>query len=125
MNEQEQREQIRRLAEEDGRYHEEAFLFVRRGLDHTVRGILHAGGSPRHVRGQELVRGLRDYAVQEYGPLCLRLLRYWGVHTTDDIGEMVFLMIDAHILGKTEEDTIEDFHDVFDFEVEFRAPFLP
>jgi uncharacterized repeat protein (TIGR04138 family) len=125
MNEPEQRDLIRSLARADGRYHEEAYHFVRKGLDFTVQAIIQAGGSARHVRGQELAGGLRDFALSQYGPLALRVLKHWGLHTTDDFGEIVFRMIDAHILGKTDEDERADFQDVFDFEHAFRVPFLP
>lgn len=126
MNEQEQRELIRHIVQSDGRYHEEAYHFVREGLDYTVKEKNGDPDTPRHhVRGWELAEGIRDYAIRQYGPVSLRLLYHWGVRSCEDIGEIVYHMIDAQILGKTEEDQKRDFYGVFEFEAAFRDPFLP
>ena len=49
----------------------------------------------------------------------------WGVHSCEDIGNMVFNLIGAGVFGKTEEDSIEDFKNVYDFEEAFVKPFAP
>jgi len=126
MNEQEQRRIIRDIVQEDGRYKEEAYYFVREGLDYTVHELKNVPKQKsHHVKGNELVKGIRDYAIREFGPISLRVLRHWGIRSCEDIGEIVYNMIDASILGKTEDDEITDFHGVFDFEQAFREPFLP
>jgi uncharacterized repeat protein (TIGR04138 family) len=38
---------------------------------------------------------------------------------------MVFNLIEAGIFGKTEEDSLEDFKNVYDFEAAFVKPFTP
>ena len=38
---------------------------------------------------------------------------------------MVFNLIEAGIFGKTEEDSLEDFKNVYDFEEAFVKPFAP
>ncbi len=50
---------------------------------------------------------------------------YWGIRSSEDIGHMVFNLIGAGIFGKTEEDSIEDFKDVYDFDEVFVKPFAP
>jgi len=126
MNEQQQRDVIRELVERDPRYAEEAYVFVREGLDYTVH---ERNGVPKdqshHVRGWELSEGIREYALREFGPVSLRVLAHWGIQSCEDIGEIVYNMIDAELLGKTEEDAKQDFHGVYDFEAAFREPFLP
>jgi len=82
-------------------------------------------GPERHVSGQELLDGIRKYALQEYGPLSRTVLAQWGITTTDDFGQMVFNLVQKGILGKTEQDKIEDFKNGYDFNVAFRKPFLP
>jgi len=47
------------------------------------------------------------------------VLEHWGVKTTNDFGEIVFNMIDAEILGKTEQDSKEVFNNRFDFKIAF------
>jgi uncharacterized repeat protein (TIGR04138 family) len=114
------------VAQRDGRYDEEAYYFVREGLDYTVHEKNEVPKhKSHHVRGWELAEGIRDYAIREYGPVSLRVLNHWGIRSCEDIGEIVYNMIDAQILGKTEEDEKNDFHGVFDFEIAFREPFLP
>jgi uncharacterized repeat protein (TIGR04138 family) len=126
MNEQQQRKVIRQIVDADPRYTEEAYVFVREGLDYTVheRNAVPKDQS-HHVRGWELSDGIREYALREFGPVSLRVLRHWGIQNCEDIGEIVYNMIDAELLGKTEEDTKQDFHGVYDFDQAFRVPFLP
>lgn len=99
-----------------------AFLFVQRGLDFTVRrihGELDENDSAqmesRHVGGRELCYGLREFASQQYGLLARTVLRRWRINSSEDFGNIVFAMVDAGLMHKTDEDNIEDFIDVFDF----------
>ncbi len=108
-------EQIEKLAEASGRYRPQAFLFVLRCLEYCRRDLQRTG----HVTGRELVSAARDVAIGEFGPMAKTVLNEWGIQTTEDIGRIVFLMVDAGLLTKTEEDTLDDFRDGFDFETEF------
>jgi uncharacterized repeat protein (TIGR04138 family) len=101
----------------------EAFQFVREGLAHTVKNV-HGDGSSttdRHVSGPQLCMGLRDYAINTYGMLARTVLSRWGIKSTGDFGRIVFAMIDAGLMRKSDEDTLEDFQNVFDFEEAFSA----
>jgi uncharacterized repeat protein (TIGR04138 family) len=71
------------------------------------------------VTGFELLVGIRDLALERYGPMAKAVLNSWGVRTTDDFGAIVFNMVNAGLLSKTEEDHIEDFHAVYDFDDAF------
>lgn len=103
-----------------GPYAQEAFQFVRDGLAHTVQ-VIHgeAKNADRHVCGQELCVGLKDYAIDRYGLLARTVLSRWGINQTDDFGRIVFAMIDAGLMRKSEEDSMDDFRGVFDFEEAF------
>jgi len=100
-----------------------AFVFVQEGLRHTVDTLREAeSGMPesgRHVSGRELCMGLRDYAIKQYGPLARSVLRTWRVHRTEDFGRIVFALVEAGRLRKTEEDSAEDFQGVYDFDEAF------
>ena len=109
------------IFEKDARYTVQAYLFVRDGLDHTVRNL----ETPRHVSGQELLQGMREYALAEYGPVAKRVLSEWGINECVDFGNIVFNMISVGLLGKTDEDTIEDFMGGYDFHDAFILPFRP
>jgi uncharacterized repeat protein (TIGR04138 family) len=115
------------ICKEDPRYGRAAYQFVRQGLDHTVkkrRQQPSTGRSP-HVTGPELLEGIREYALQEYGPMTLTVLQSWNVSRCSDVGEIVFNLIEHGVLSKTESDKREDFADLFDFHEAFAKPFLP
>ena len=81
--------------------------------------------SVRHVTGPELLHGVRQYAVKEFGPMVVTVFDSWGIHSCEDFGHMVFNLIGAGVFGKTEDDSIEDFKKVYDFEEAFVTPFAP
>lgn len=79
----------------------------------------------RHVSGQELLAGIRDYALLQFGPMTLTLFEEWGVHRGEDFGEIVFNLVDNGLLSKTPQDSRADFKGGYDFPLTFRQPFLP
>ncbi|QDU33147.1 hypothetical protein KS4_11920 [Poriferisphaera corsica] len=110
----------------ESRYALDAFVFVQRGLEHTVREIhgalaaeepdlSHEEIESRHVSGSDLCLGLRDYAIAEYGLMARTVLKHWYITSCEDFGNIVFEMIDAGLMHKTDEDCLEDFIDTFDF----------
>ncbi len=102
------------------RYPIGAFEFVQQGLEFTVNR-LHGQVKPdqepasRHVSGQDLCLGLRDYAIAQYGLLARTVLRRWQVTRSEDFGAIVFAMVDAGLMHKNDDDSIRDFVEVFDF----------
>ena len=119
-------EYARQAANRDPRYDVDAYLFLRDALDFTIAGLPRPSTNrPRHVRGPELLGGFRDLALREFGPLAQTVLDIWGVRRCEDVGEMVFHLIEVGAFGKTEEDTREDFANGFHFDDAFRKPFLP
>ena len=118
-------EAVARICARDRRYAPEAFLFLHEGLLLVLKEVQEREHKPRQVSGAELADGLRRHALAQFGPLALTVLARWGVHTTRDFGEIVFALLRAGLLGKTEEDRIEDFDDLFDFDRAFRAPYRP
>ena len=111
----------------DSRYPLEAYQFVREGLDYTQHKMARMSGAkePRHVTGRELTDGMRQYALETYGPMARLLLNDWGIHATEDFGEIVFNLVENNLLAKTKNDSREDFAGGFDFEEAFTAPFQP
>lgn len=112
---------LQNILTRDPRYTAEAYAFVRAGLDYTVRRL----DKPRHVSGQELLDGIREFALVEFGPMTRTVLNGWGIRRTEDIGEIVFNMVETGLLGKTEKDSRADFANGYDFDEAFRKPFLP
>ena len=107
---------IEAILAKESAYKFEAYSFVMAGLHDTVSKL----SDPRHVSGKELSEGLRDYALEQFGPLARTVLEYWGIRSTLDFGKIVFLLIDTQLLRKTEEDSIHDFENVYDFPQAFQ-----
>lgn len=119
-------EALIQILAEDPRYDEQAYHFMKEALDFTIKLLAKPIEGPgRHVKGAELLEGIRQYALQEYGPLTLTVLNRWGVRKCEDFGEIVFNMVSKGVLGKTEEDRKEDFAGGYDFESAFRKPYRP
>ncbi len=111
-------QRVEELAEQDGRYRKEAFFFVFEALQYTVESVERTGKT-RHVTGKELLQGVSEYGREQFGPMTKTVFEHWGLSETRDFGEIVFLLVDAGLMGKTDEDSIDDFIDIYDFEVEF------
>lgn len=120
-------EVIHLICKEDSRYEAGAYVFIRQALDFTLAGIREKEKTSkhRHVTGQELCEGIRDYTLEQYGPMAHTLLGSWGIKGTEDFGQIVFNLVEYGIFGKTESDRIEDFDAVYDFEKTFVDPFRP
>ena len=119
-------EALGKIRAKDPRYQRDAYLFVREALDHTQKTIgKDARGRIRHVTGQELLRGIQEYALQQFGPMTQTVLEEWGVRRCEDFGEIVFNMVEVGWLAKTEKDSRADFRGGYDFGEAFRKPFLP
>ncbi len=106
----------------------EAFAFVREGLNYVVEAVHDDPESmseqERHISGQQLCMGLREMAISKYGLLAPVVLEHWGVSRTCDFGRIVFAMIDAGLMTKTNRDSLEDFQAVFDFDEAFSRELL-
>lgn len=106
-----------------------AFAFVQAGLRHTVEMLAderdrdgQLAGDARHVTGQELCLGLRDYAIAQYGLLARTVLSRWNIRRTEDFGRMVFALVEAGLMRKSDEDSLDDFQGVFEFDEAFATP---
>jgi uncharacterized repeat protein (TIGR04138 family) len=120
-------EVLEQILAKDKRYHRDSYLFVREALDHTQKAVgkQTKGGHIRHVSGQELLSGIREYALEQFGPMVITVFEEWGIRSCADFGEMVFVMVEHSLLAKTDKDTRADFENGYDFQEAFRKPFLP
>ena len=94
MNDTTFQQAVAEICVRDPRYAEGSYFFLREALDFTVKALKKpAEGPERHVTGQELSEGIRQYALQEFGPMTLTVLRAWGLQRTEDFGEIVFNLV--------------------------------
>lgn len=119
-------EVIDRIVAQDPRYPREAYDFIREAVEFTQNAIRKANNNRlRHITGQELLAGIRTFALEQYGPMALTLFHEWGIRRCEDFGEIVFNLVDHGIFSKTESDRKEDFAGGYDFEEVFCKPFKP
>ena len=141
-------------ARQDRRYRYEAYKFVQSALEYAQTELMLGEVRPtepaewdemleeswaaqegaaaprqpreaRHLTGRELCEATRLLAQREFGVLAPLVLGHWGLHSTSDIGEVVFNMIDIGLFRKSKNDRREDFDDVFDFATAFHYAIPP
>src|SRR5690242_9242515 len=105
------------LRRRDGKYNERAYVFVLAALEYA-QGRLPAR---RHLSGSELAWACRDFALEQFGLLAPTVLQFWGVRRTEDMGSIVFSLIDAGLLARQPSDKVEDFDQVYEFGEAFVA----
>jgi uncharacterized repeat protein (TIGR04138 family) len=114
------------ILKRDKRFDPHAYFFLKDALDFTLKRIAESnGGQARHVSGPELLAGYRDFALQQFGPMAGTLMEEWSIRKCQDVGDMVFHLIEEQVFGKQDSDKKEDFSEVFDFQAALAEPFLP
>jgi uncharacterized repeat protein (TIGR04138 family) len=106
---------VEEIFREDSRYKPDSYEFVMQALHFTQEKLK----KQSHLNGKELLYGIRDYAIEQYGPMAKTVLNHWGISGTEDFGNIVFNMIGKKILSKTENDSLADFKEVYDFDSAF------
>lgn len=119
---------VEKIIEQDRRYARDAFFFVRDALEITKRQVHKENRERReekHVTGQQLLDGIRKFALKEYGPMTVTVFEEWGVRDCKDFGEIVFCMVEIGCFAKTKEDSRTDFQNGYNFADAFQKPFWP
>jgi uncharacterized repeat protein (TIGR04138 family) len=99
----------------DPRYKADSYIFLMQALQFTQAKSKKSG----HVTGGELSEGIREFALEQFGPMVKTVFKHWGITKTEDFGNIVFNLIDKEMLSKTETDTLADFKDIYDFDSAF------
>jgi uncharacterized repeat protein (TIGR04138 family) len=128
-------EALGQILTRENRYQRDAYLFLRDALDFTRKMVdrgskaektkRSAASQEKHVSGQQLLEGIRELALEMFGPMTITVFEEWGIHSCQDFGEMVFILVENRLLKKTEKDSRADFESGYDFQEAFRNPFLP
>ena len=103
------------ICDKDGRYKRDVYSFVMDALSFAQRKFR----CSRHVTGEQLLEGMRELLLHKFGPMTMTVLKHWGIHTTNDFGNVVFNLVENRLLSKTSEDNIESFKDRYDFKEVF------
>jgi len=104
-----------RIRLREARFDERAYLFVFAALEFCQQRL----PERRHLTGRELAEGCRDLALQRYGVLARTVLGHWGIESSADLGEVVFILVETGLLMSQPTDSKDDFIGVFDFHEAF------
>lgn len=109
------------VAGKDPRYAYEAYDFIFKAMERAQASVAARPGAKTdetgpHIKSHELLAGIRALALQEFGLMARVVFRMWGVHATEDFGHIVFNLVEADLIHKSDDETLADFRDVFDFE---------
>lgn len=99
----------------DSRYKPDAYEFVAAALHFSQNKLKRQG----HILGRELLEGLKEFAIEQFGPMAKCVLNHWGIYRTEDVGHIVFNLIEKKFFFRTETDSLDDFKNVYDFESAF------
>ncbi len=119
-------EVVKEIHQKDDRYAKGAYFFIREALDHTLKSLdKNSRKNKGHVSGEELLEGIRSFALDRFGPMTLTLMNHWNIRQCRDFGNIVFNLVEFGILGRTDNDSLEDFEGGYNFQEAFESPFLP
>ncbi len=110
-------EQIERITTADDRYRPDAYAFLMEALSFTQRRL----NRERHVTGEELLNGIKEFAVRKFGPFATMIFERWGVRSTEDFGHIVFNLVEHGFLIKQDEDSFDSFRNGYSLEEAFRT----
>lgn len=117
---------VDQVVAQDVRYSTDAYYFLQEVLSQAVeKQRKDTGGETRHVSGGDLLEVFRERMLNQFGPMSTTVLEEWGISRCEDVGDIVFNLIEAGAFGKSERDQREDFMEGYDFKEAFVVPFLP
>jgi len=102
---------VEEIYEKDARYKEDAYVFVMEALAYTQKKYKRT----KHVKGEEMLQGMKELLLKKFGPMTIMVLEHWGIKSTEDFGNIVFNLVENRVLSKTDDDSIEEFRDGYDF----------
>lgn len=106
---------VEKITKKDPRYKPDAYEFVMQALFFTQRKLNRRG----HIAGKELLAGIKECGLEQYGPMTKTVFLHWGIAKTEDFGEIVFNMVQNGLMGKNDSDSRDDFKNVYDFKEAF------
>ena len=98
------------IVAKDSRYDSRAYALL---MD--VVGAVKGGG--------DLLEEFKERALDQYGPLAYTVLSEWGLSRTEDIGEMMFNLVDSRRIGRDDNDSADSFAGGYDFRETFLGPY--
>ena len=110
------KQKFKELRQKYKEYADGAYYFTYEALDYTSKNLVRRA---EHATANELLEGCRLYSIEQFGCLAKTILNNMGIRKTEDIGDIVFHLIEFELMGKQEKDKREEFDSVYDFNVAF------
>ena len=85
--------------------------------------VHYLGKDGKHMSAAEIMDEFRETALDQFGPLAYRVLTEWGLKSCEDIGEMMFNLLEFHRVRRDSDDLPESFLGGYDFEEAFLGPY--
>jgi uncharacterized repeat protein (TIGR04138 family) len=108
-----------RIRRREPRFDERAYLFVLGALEYYQQRLTER----RHINGRELALACRDLALERFGVMAGMVLEHWGIRSSGDIGDIVFVLVDLELLMSQDTDSRDEFVGVFDFDSAFERDY--
>src|SRR5262249_20712158 len=111
-----QHPKVEELVRRDPRFPPEAYEFVRAALNHTQALLGQGGDEDGHVSVRQWLGGTRDPTRHDGGLMARAVFRAWNVNRTDDLGDVVFNLVEVGLVSMMPEEGRADFHEVYDLD---------
>jgi uncharacterized repeat protein (TIGR04138 family) len=112
---------VKTIINNDSRYPEDSYEFINDAVIYTVEKKKKE--EKCHVSGKELLDGVMEFAIFNFGPMAYAVLSEWGIDNGESVGNIVFNLVKCKILSTNENDTIDDFKNYKDFKTLLTTPF--
>lgn len=107
---------LRAIRTKDARYSRNAYIFAFQSLEYTIKDFLKlTKDEHRHVSAAELLNGMRQLAIDQFGFMARHVWESWGVHETEDWGNIIYNLIEGELMRHSDDDKRSDFTGVYDF----------
>jgi uncharacterized repeat protein (TIGR04138 family) len=115
-----------KILEHDSRYDSRAYDLVVYAVTAAAekKGKAENSKSPiKHATAEDVMMMFREVVLDCYGPMSMTVLNDFGIHSTEDIGEIMKNLCSAKFIAKSETDSFDDFVGGFNFTEAFVWPF--
>ncbi|MCK6440222.1 MAG: hypothetical protein L6Q71_08495 [Planctomycetes bacterium] len=111
---------LREIVAKDPRYARNAYVFAFQALEYTMREYLKLSDTQRrHVSAQEILEGMRRFAIDQCGFMARNVWESWGIYSTADWGNVIYNLIAANLMKQNDEDDLAQFRGVYSFDDAF------
>jgi uncharacterized repeat protein (TIGR04138 family) len=100
-------EGIHQIVQKQGKYPAAAYVMI-----YNTLHWLQEKGQEGHIAGPDLARAVFFYTIDTCGFLAKTVWQQLKLERSEDIGEMVYHLVDANLIGKVPTDNQSDFDNV-------------